>query len=59
LDSPEDRRVAEKNLEETKQPFDLGQRQLDQDPVMQTGERDYAIVVLHHIVADGWSINYC
>jgi amino acid adenylation domain-containing protein len=58
LNSQKAEELLRKKLEEeAKRPFDLGRAGLIRARLMQTGERDYTlIVVLHHIVADGWSI---
>jgi amino acid adenylation domain-containing protein len=64
LDLPEqagtDRESALRNLltEFAQQPFDLSQAPLTRAGVVRLGEQDHAIVlVVHHIVCDGWSFD--
>jgi amino acid adenylation domain-containing protein len=44
-------------LEEARYPFDLAKELLLRASLLQTGDEDYVfIVVVHHIVCDGWSM---
>ncbi|MCI0912462.1 non-ribosomal peptide synthetase [Pseudomonas putida] len=50
--------VAERREAEAQQPFDLTQGPLLRVTLAQLGDEDHQLwVTLHHIVADGWSLN--
>jgi amino acid adenylation domain-containing protein len=50
--------VQELALEEGQRPFDLASDSLIRTTVMRLGEQDHVLlVVMHHIVSDGWSID--
>lgn len=50
--------VAERREAEAQLPFDLGQGPLLRVTLVRLGDEDHQLwVTLHHIVADGWSLN--
>ncbi len=55
---PEEEREAERRLrEEAGRPFDLRQGPVVRAALLRLGERDHvALLTLHHIVSDGWSM---
>ena len=50
-------RAMERVREEAHRPFDLGTGPMVRTTLLRTGDEEYVMVhVMHHIVADGWSI---
>ena len=49
--------VKKQALEEMRRPFDLGRWPLLRTTLLQLGEEEYILlIILHHMIADGWSL---